>query len=175
MLLSLSFPFLARAEDPQPPPRVHRLDYVHYDTVQHSVEWGVSEGTIAESGDFAPSHGGSATYSINLETGVMTHDGEDGVLSPGETYDAFRVFRALSNMIAIYTENWNADGVSGSEDSGREISVAKISQKPGAQARPSGRHRPYHAARSARASRAMATGALTPQASGVIRAPLTLH
>jgi len=141
-----SLMLLAGAADVQPQPTVHRLEYIHYNTVAHSVEWGVSEGTMNDAGDFLPSETPVATYSMNLQSGIMTHDGEISRLSPRDDYDAFRAFQALSMLMQVYTQSWDSPGVpnvqqgSGDpdvQDSSGDISVSRISQSGSAMALPS--------------------------------------
>ena len=98
---------MVRAEDMHSPQSVHRLEYVHFDSVAQTVEWGVSEGSFNDAGVYVPNDSPLATYSMNLATGVMTHAGEDGQLSHTDAVDAFRVFQALSQMMRGYTDHWN--------------------------------------------------------------------
>ena len=98
---------MARAEERQSPQSVHRLEFVEFDTVAHTVKWGVSEGIINEAGHYVPNDAPLATYSMNLTAGVVTHNGEAGQLSHTDAVDAFRVFDALSQMMRIYTDHWD--------------------------------------------------------------------
>jgi len=86
---------------------IHRLDYVHFDAVKQTVEWGVSEGSLNDDGAFVPSSDTApAIYSIKFGSGVMSHDGEEGRLSRNDTVLASQVFAALSQMVRVYTDEW---------------------------------------------------------------------
>lgn len=99
---------LARAQDTPLQTSVRRLDFIHFDTVNESVEWKVSRGAISEEGTFVPS--ADARYSINLQTRVTNHDGEDGVMSARASEDVSRVIQALAMLIQSYTDRLDGSG-----------------------------------------------------------------
>jgi hypothetical protein len=103
-LVFLSVILLGRAQDAEHKPLIHRLDYIHYDPVTQSVEWRVSAGTIDEAGEFMPTEMPVATYSMNLQTGIMNHNGENSALTPHDTHLASRVFDGLSELMQVYTD-----------------------------------------------------------------------
>ena len=103
----LSTLLIVQAEDLRPARGIHRLEYVHFDAETQTVKWEVSEGTIDDAGKFVRNDDSLTTYSINLETGVMTRDGEDGQLSPGDANGAARAFRALALLMQDYTDHWD--------------------------------------------------------------------
>jgi len=165
-LLVFALPFLARADEAGGP-IVRRLDYVRFDTTTQSVEWGVTEGTINRVGEFIPSEDATSTYSMQLETGKMTHEGQDGLLSSSDANDASRAFRALSRLMAIYTDKWDGDGKSREgkspeEETGSDPSLARIAQR--------------HAARTTRHKNQITRiRAVAPAFKGASPAPLSLH
>lgn len=166
-LLVFTLPFLARADD-SGGPIVRRLDYVRFDTVAQCVEWGVSEGAINPDGEFIPREGASSKYSMHLETGMMTHDGQDGLLlSDGDAHDASRAFQALARLMAIYTDKWDgvsesSEGESPAEQTGSDSSLARIAQR--------------HTARTLRHKNQITRiRAVAPESEGTIPAPLSLH
>ena len=150
-LVFLSIAFLCSAEDLPHKPIVRRMEFIHYDPVNRSVAWGVSEGTMHDDGDFTPS-AAIATYSINLETGVMAHNGDNGRLSPANAYDVSRVFRALTRLMQVYTEDWEDPANSDVEDQdsnedgpvARIAKVGRVITSPRLPSRysPSGKNRP---------------------------------
>jgi hypothetical protein len=109
-VILLGSSFAARADDAVWAQKIHRLEYIHFNPVDHTVEWGISGGSINDAGEFVPSDAGISTYTINLSNGMMTHNGEDGVLSPDTTVNVLRAFGGLSQLMQGYTENW--EGVS---------------------------------------------------------------
>jgi hypothetical protein len=118
LMILLGSSVAARADDAVWAQKIHRLEYIHVNPVDHTVEWAISGGAINDAGEFVPSDAGISTYTINLSNGTMTHNGEDGVLSPGATMNALRVFGGLSQLMQGYTENW--EGVSPSPASTTE-------------------------------------------------------
>jgi hypothetical protein len=142
-LVFLNMILLGRAEDAEHKPRIHRLDYIHYDPVTQSVEWGVSAGTIDEAGEFMPTGTSIATYSMNLQTGTMTHNGENSALSPHDADVASRVFDALSGLMQVYTEGWDDPKVQDSQGSDNDGSVERIHDGGGPIATPRQMHRPF--------------------------------
>src|SRR5258708_36543573 len=100
----------ARADDAVWAQKIHRLEYIHFNPVDHTVEWGISGGAINDAGDYIPSDSGVSTFTINLTSGLMTHNGDDGVLSPRAIVSVIREFGGLSQLMQGYTENW--EGVS---------------------------------------------------------------
>lgn len=101
---------LGQAEDLAPQRRLLRLEYIHFDSANQSVEWGVSAGTINEEGEFVPNQNDLATYLINLQTGQMQHAGQDVQMSRRDSVDAARVFDALALLMQSYTDRWNGSG-----------------------------------------------------------------
>jgi hypothetical protein len=106
ILVILGFSLPSRSQDQTWQHKIHRLEYIHYNPITHLVEWGISEGTVSDSGSFVPSEKGVTTYSINLSTGLMTHDGESDPLAEHDFVDVFRVFRALTDLMQNYTQTW---------------------------------------------------------------------
>lgn len=100
----------ARADDAAWTQKIHRLDYIHFNPVEHTVEWGISSGALNDAGEFVPGDSEVSSYTINLTSGMMTHNGEDGVLSPRAMMMALRELGGLSQLMQGYTENW--EGVS---------------------------------------------------------------
>ena|SRR5579884_419309 len=98
----------ARAQDTDSSPGVRRLDYIHFDTVNQSIQWGVTEGSLDDNGDFVPS--GTSTYSIDIKTGEMGRDGSDAPMSPAQADDATRVFHALAQLMQTYTDRFSRTG-----------------------------------------------------------------
>src|SRR5262249_31777737 len=107
LLMVLLIPcLLARAEDLPRGGVIHRLDYVHFDAVSQTVEWGVSAGTLNGDGRFVPSDEDPATYSIKVGSGLMSHGGESERLSQTDTVRASQIFAVLSQMMRAYTDEW---------------------------------------------------------------------
>lgn len=109
-IVFLSAMVLGRTEDRARPKSVLRLEYIHFDTVNQSIQWEVSTGTINEDGDFMPSQNATATYLINLRTGQMKHAGQDAQMSLRDSDDASRVFQALALLMQSYTDRWDGSG-----------------------------------------------------------------
>lgn len=165
-LLIFAIPFLACADEGGGP-TVRRLDYVRFDTTTQSVEWGVTEGTVNGAGEFIPYKDATTKYSMQLETGKITHDGQDELLSSSDANDASRAFQALSRLMAIYTDKWDGrdespDADSPADETGSDPSLARIAQK--------------HAARTSRRKNQITRiRAVAPAFTGTIPAPLSLH
>jgi hypothetical protein len=118
LMILLGSSIAARADDSVWTQKIHRLEYIHFNPVNHTVEWGISGGAINDAGEFVPGDSGVSTYTIDLTSGTMTHNGEDGVLSPRATVNVLRMFGGLSQLMQGYTENW--EGVSPSPASTTE-------------------------------------------------------
>ena len=118
LMILLGSSIAARADDSVWAQKIHRLEYIHFNPVNHTVEWGISGGALNDAGEFVPGDSGISSYTINLTSGMMTHNGEDGVLSPRATVTVLRAFGGLSQLMQGYTENW--EGVSPSPASATE-------------------------------------------------------
>src|ERR1700732_2897835 len=90
-LLSVNISF---AQDAPAARTVYRLDYVHFDALTQTAEWGVSEGTMNDAGTFVPSGDTPSTYSMKVGSGVVLHDGEVSRLSRNDSVLASQVFAA---------------------------------------------------------------------------------
>jgi hypothetical protein len=118
LMILLGSSIAARADDSVWAQKIHRLEYIHFNPVNHTVEWGISGGAINDAGEFVPGDSRISSYTINLTSGMMTHNGEDGVLSPRAIVNVLREFGGLSQLMQGYTENW--EGVSPSSASAAE-------------------------------------------------------
>jgi hypothetical protein len=136
-LVLLAISIRSRAEDLKPPPSVRRMEYIRYQAATHSVEWGVSQGTITDDGKYLPPAGNNTVYSLDLESGELTHDGETAVMSPGNAYAASLVFEGVARLMATYTDNLDGDNGVDSQESGNHKSGdsdkagTKTTEQPG--------------------------------------------
>lgn len=101
---------LVKGEDLPLQHSVRRLEYIHFDTVNQSIGWGVSQGTINPEDTFVPKPGSMTLYSINLRKGVTNHDGEEGQMSLRASEDASRVVEALALWMQSYTDQLDRSG-----------------------------------------------------------------
>lgn len=86
------------------------MEFIHFDTATQSVEWGVSQGTVNEEGEFVAGQNAITTYSINLQTGEMKHDGQSVQMRLNDSENASRVFEALALLMQSYTDRWDGSG-----------------------------------------------------------------
>jgi hypothetical protein len=117
-LMLCSLALRLQAEDLKPPPEVRRLEYIHYRVGGHMVNWGVSTGTVNDNGDYVPTGDPLESYSLDLETGDMTRDGEHA-MSTDDADSATLVFQGLSRLLATYTDGMDATTDMDSEESGK--------------------------------------------------------
>ena len=92
----------AHAQSLPPQDNLRRLEDIHFDIVNQSIEWKVSRGSVNEDGDFVSTS--KARYSFNLQTGLANHDGEEGTMSLGAFDGASRMFHALTLLMQSYTD-----------------------------------------------------------------------
>jgi hypothetical protein len=98
------------------------MEYIHYHAATHSVEWGVSRGTVTDDGEFLPQAEKNTVYLLDLESGELTHDGETAVMSPENAYAASLVFEGLARLMATYTDDLNGASSIDSQETGNQTS-----------------------------------------------------
>ena len=118
-LFSPGFILSARAQASTPRKTIHRLEYIHFDTANQIIEWGISEGTLTDSGDYVQTEKPTAKYSLNVNNGVMKHDGSQERMGSEDADDTALVLRMLAQLMQTYTDKWNGIDLS-SPDAGSD-------------------------------------------------------
>ena len=157
-LMLWSLALRLRAEDLKPPPEVRRLEYIHYQAGAHVVCWGVSHGTVSEDGEYVQSGDKLGNYSLDLETGDMTRDGEHAAMSPENAYAASLVFEGVSRLMATYTDGMDEAAHMDTQESGTTNSGDPGKAGAGSATQPGPRHRRSPAGERLRKSESLARG-----------------